>query len=44
MLETIIANIKKAIRDREITEIGGGYFTAGELQALIDFYNKHSEA
>jgi hypothetical protein len=43
MLETIIANIKQAIRNRESVTIGGGVFTPQELQTLIDLYNEHNK-
>lgn len=38
-LKTIIANIKRAIRDRETVKIGGGLFDSSELQSIVNMYN-----
>lgn len=47
MNETFIANLKKAIRDRDIVFIGGGDFTTLELinvlMALEAFNKMHKE-
>lgn len=43
-MHTLIANIKKAIRDNEIVSIGGGDFEAVELGQIIDLYNAATQA
>lgn len=37
-MKTIIANMKKAVRDRETTVIGGGEFSREEIKAFVDGY------
>lgn len=34
-LGTLLANVKKAVRDKETVTIGGGEFNADELQELL---------
>lgn len=35
MLDTFLANLKKAIRDNETVTIGGGIFTPDELREIL---------
>jgi hypothetical protein len=35
MLDTFLANLKKAIRDNETVTIGGGVFTPDELREIL---------
>ena len=39
-MDSIIANIKYAIRNKENVNIGGGIFTPAELQKIVDLYNQ----
>lgn len=39
-METVIANIKHAIRCKELITIGGGLFSASELQFIVDMYQE----
>ena len=37
-MKTLIANIKYAIRNKEIITIGGGVFTPDEMQQIVNLY------
>lgn len=37
-MKTLLANIKKAIRDHETVHIGGGEFSGAELEKIVQLY------
>ena len=37
-MKTLIANIKYAIRNKEIITVGGGVFTPDEMQQIVNLY------
>lgn len=42
--DTLIANLKKAVFDRQDTTIGGGVFKPSEIKYFLDILELHEEA